>query len=71
MDPTKATRYTVYVGRVLFALATLALLGAWAAQLTGGNLLGMTQQHFFNDAIVLSLFGIGMFLDALWHSRSV
>ena len=51
----------VYLGRMFFALAFLALLGAWFSQPTGGTVLGMTQQHLFNDAIVLPLFGIGMF----------
>lgn len=67
----KATPFFVYLGRLFFFLAFLALLGAWFTQLTGGTLLGMSQQHLFNDAIVLSLFGIGMFVDALWHSRNV
>jgi len=68
----KATPFFVYLGRFFFVLATLALLGAWITQSTAdGKLLGMSQQHLFNDAIVLSLFGIGMFLDALWHSRNV
>lgn len=67
----KATSFFVYLGRILFALAFLALSGAWLTQVAGGTLLGMSQQHLFNDAIVLSLFGIGMFLDALWHSRNI
>jgi len=68
----KATPFFVYLGRIFFVLAILALLGAWITQLTAdGKLLGMSQQHLFNDAIVLSLFGIGMFLDALWHSRNI
>ena len=67
----KATPFFVYLGRIFFVLATLALLGAWLTQLSGGTLFGMSQQHLFNDAIVLSLFGIGMFLDALWHSRNI
>lgn len=67
----KATPFFVYLGRIFFALAILAFLGAGLTQLTGGTLFGMSQQHLFNDAIVLSLFGIGMFLDALWHSRNV
>jgi len=71
MAITKTTSYTVYLGRIFFTLAFLALLGAWFTQLTGGNLLGMSQQHLFNDAIVLSLFGIGMFVDAIWHSRNI
>ena len=71
METAKATSVMVYLGRTFFVIATLALLGAWITQLTGGTLLGMSQQHLFNDAIVLSLFGIGMFLDALWHARDI
>jgi|GEM_PF-1140842 len=67
----RAVLIAVYLGRFLFTLALLALLGAWFTQLTGGTLLGMTQQHLFNDAIVLALLGMGMFLDALWHSRNI
>ena len=67
----KATSFFVYLGRVFFALAFLALLGAWLTQATGGAILGFSQQHLYNDAIVLSLFGIGMFIDALWHARRV
>lgn len=70
-DIEKATPFFVYLGRLFFALAFLALLGAWLTQLTGGSLLGMSQVHLFNDAIVLSLLGIGMMIDALWHSRNV
>ena len=64
-------RWAVYIGRALLTLALLALLGAWLTQLTGAPLLGMSQQHLFNDAMTLALLGIGMFLDALWHGRSV
>lgn len=71
MDIKKSTSLIVYLGRISFALAVCALLGAWITQLNGGTLFGMNQQHLFNDAIVLSLFGIGMFLDALWYSRNV
>ena len=71
MNAPTAARIAVYIGRILFALALLALLGAWLTQLTGAPLLGMSQQHLFSDATVLALLGIGMFLDALWHARSV
>ena len=71
MNATMAARMAVYTGRVLFTLALLALLGAWLTQLTGAPLLGMTQQHLFSDATVLALLGIGGFLDAFWHARSV
>lgn len=71
MNMIKWASFMVYLGRIFFALAFLALLGAWLTQLTGGTLLGMSQQHLFNDALVLSLFGIGMLLDAIWHSRNI
>ena len=71
MNATTAARIAVTIGRILFTLALLALLGAWITQLTGGPLFGMSQQHLFNDAMVLALLGIGMFLDALWHARKV
>lgn len=59
----RLTPFTFYLARGLFCLAFLALLGAWLTELTGGSLLGLSQQHLFFDAIVLSLFGIGMYLD--------
>ena len=71
MSDAKATKLFVYLGRFLLVLAFLALLGAWLTQSSGGTLLGFTQTHLYSDAIVLSLLGIGMFLDALWHSRSI
>ena len=64
-------RVAVYIGRSFLGLALFALLGAWITQLTGGPILGMSQEHLFNDAMVLALLGIGMFLDGLWHARSV
>ncbi len=59
----RTTPFTHYLARGLFFLAFLALLGAWLTGLTGGSLLGLSEQHLFYDAIVLSLFGIGMHLD--------
>lgn len=67
----QATPIFVYIGRILLALAFFALLGAWLTELTGGPIMGFTQQHLFNDAIALALLGIGSFLDAFWHSRNV
>jgi hypothetical protein len=69
MESPTAARPVVYVARVLIGLAVLALSGAWITQLTGGPLLGMGQQHLFNDAIALSLLGIAIFVDAFWHAR--
>ena len=71
MNPTTAARIAVYLGRLFFMLALLALFGAWITQLTGSPLFGLSQQHLFSDAIVLALLGIGGFLDGLWHARNV
>lgn len=71
MNALSAARIAVYIGRVLFTLALLALLGAWITQFSGAPLFGLSQQHLFSDATVLALLGIGMFLDALWHARNV
>jgi len=71
MNITKGVRFFVNLGRILLFLAVLALLGAWLTQLMGPTLLGMAQQHLFNDAMALALLGIGMFLDAFWHGHNV
>lgn len=55
------------IARVLLALATLALLGAWLAQFTNGALLGLSQAHLFADAQTLALLALGLFADAYWH----
>lgn len=50
------SKVAIYVGRLCGVLALLALIGAWITQLTGKPFAGMSQQHLFNDATVLSLF---------------
>ena len=65
------TRAATGVGRLCGALAVLALLGAWITQLTGGTILGMSQQHFFSDATVLALFCIAGLLDGIVHAKGV
>ena len=69
MNANPSARLAVFVGRLLLALALVALVGAWATQLMGSPLLGMSQQHLFSDATVLALLGIGSFLDALYHVK--
>lgn len=65
------TKMAIYVGRFCGVLALLALIGAWISQLTGRSLAGMSQQHLFNDATVLSLFCIAGLVDALVHARNL
>lgn len=67
MSPKTAAKW----GRISLVVAFLALLGAWYTQLTGANLLGMSQTHLFNDAIVLSLLGIAGLLDAQLHPQRI
>lgn len=59
------------VGRAAIFLAVLALLGAWVSQYTGGSFLGLPQQHFFSDAIVLALLGIAFLVDGFAHRQGV
>ena len=68
---TTRARFFILVSRLSGVLAFLALLGAWLTQLTGGTLLGMSQQHLFNDAIVLALFSIASLLDGLVHAKNL
>jgi len=64
------TKFFVNVGRILLSLAFLSILGAWWTQLTGGDLFGLSQQHLFNDAMALSLLGIGSLVDGKIHREA-
>lgn len=55
------------IGRIFLGISFLSLVGAWLNQLFGFAPLGMTQQHMFNDAIVLALISIALFIDATFH----
>lgn len=68
MNMTKAA---VNLGRFFGLLALLALAGAWITQVSGRTLLGMSQQHLFNDAVVLALFCIAGLLDGLVHAKNL
>ena len=50
------------------SIGVLALLGAWIAR--SGLFLGMSQQHLFNDAIVLILVAIWLNLSTLIHLKT-
>lgn len=68
---TRAAARAVAVARVFILLAFLALIGAWIAEVRDGTVLGMSQEHLFGDATVLSLLGIALFADAYWHARDI
>ncbi len=57
-------------GRISLAAGFAALVGAWIAT-SGGNVFGLSEAHLFNDAIVLSLLGIGALVDAGLHRQNV
>ena len=46
-----------WIARVVGIWGGLALIGAWVAG-EGGTVLGFSQQHLYNDAIVLTLISI-------------
>ena len=69
MEYHTVARKMVYTARIATLLAVLALVGAWITQVRDGTLLGMSQQHLFNDAIALGVIGIALFADAYWHGR--
>lgn len=71
MNNASAGRFFTGLGRAFIVAAILALIGAWITQLTGETFLGMSQQHFFNDAMTLSLLGIALLLDALLHLKNL
>ena len=71
MNHTGAARKTVYFARLLILLAIVALIGAWISQLRNGSLLGMSQQHLFNDAMALGILGVAFLTDAWWHERGI
>lgn len=56
-------------GRIAILLSFLSLLGAWFTQLSGSDLLGMSQSHLFSDATVLALLGIAGLIDAQVHGQ--
>ena len=60
----------INLGRLLLGLSFVGLLGTWWIQLTGGNFLGLSQEHLFSDAIVLALLGIGGLLDGMIHRQT-
>ena len=70
-DAGRGAAAMVIIGRVLLTLSFVALVGAWLAESTDGEIASLSQQHLFNDAIVLALLGIASMLDAFWHARKL
>ena len=62
-EPGRSRNWSLIVGRVALVWALLEALLAGLANLSGGTLLGISEQHFSLDAIVAALVGIGFVLD--------
>ncbi len=60
-DHTQKESHLVYLGRIFISASLLFLLGAVFMRVTGGMGLTMNPQKLLNDAIVFSLFGIGLY----------
>lgn len=55
-----------WIARVVGIWGGLALVGAWIAG-EGGTALGFSQQHLYNDAIVLTLVSISALVCAILY----
>lgn len=66
----KKARFFFVLGRIFLALAILALIAAWTCSMTAGLMFGMGEQHFFNDAIVLALLGIGSLFVGFLYTKA-
>lgn len=55
-----------WVGRISGILGLLSLIGAWIAG-ENGAVFGLSRQHLYNDAIVLTLISISAFVCAILY----
>ena len=62
-------KFSLKFGRTLLIVSAISLLGAWLSQLTQSTILGMTQEHLFNDTIATALLGIGLIIDSMIHGQ--
>lgn len=67
----KSSRVALLLSRTCGVFAFIALLAAWISESQNNELFGLSTQHFFNDAIVLSLFSIGGLIDAYLHTKTL
>lgn len=67
MNPKTAAQWA----RIALLLSFVSLLGAWYTQLSGSDLLGLSQTHLFSDATVLALLGIAGLMDAQVHAQKL
>lgn len=66
----RTARFFISLGRVLLFLSFLAVASAWIAEVRGGLVFGLTQQHLFYDAIALGVLSIGCLVDSMLHAKN-
>jgi hypothetical protein len=66
----KKARFFFVLGRIFLVLAFLALIVAWTCSMTAGMMFGMGEQHFFSNAIVLALLGIGFLFVGFIYTKT-
>ena len=59
----RSRNWSLIFGRVALVWAFVEAATAGVANISGGSLLGVSEQHFALDAIVAALVGIGFVLD--------
>ena len=62
----KLSKYIHVVSIIAGIWGALALIGAWLAG-EGGTIFGFSQQHCYNDAIVLTLISISAGICAIYR----
>lgn len=67
----KYAKFFITTGRVICFFAILALLGAWTAHATDKEIMGMNEQHLFNDATVLSILSLVFLFGGFLHSKDL
>lgn len=62
-EPGGVRNWSLIVGRVALVWALVEALLAGLANLSGGSLFGVSEQHFSLDAVVAALVGVGFVID--------
>jgi len=65
----KQSRFYIKLGRILSGLAVIAFVLTWFVG--EGEIMGMSEAHLFNDAIVLALFSIICLFDGCLHIKEM
>lgn len=67
----KNSKLFINLGRLFSVLAFIAFALTWITAFTDGNILGRSEEHLFNDAMILSLLSIICLIDGYLHSKGI